>query len=96
MCVQYPQRPEDGIRSSEAGLTDGYALPHVERWELNLGPPTKIVLTLSHLSSLSYVLHYFETDSQYIAQGKPIIMVHSCNPGIWEAKVGRWLNLRPA
>ena len=40
VCTQecsYPQRPEEGIRSDEAGIIGGWE-PWCGHWELNLGP----------------------------------------------------------
>lgn len=53
MCVQGPQRPEEGMRSFGAGVTDVYELTY-GRWELNSGPrkSSHCLFLTAELSSL--------------------------------------------
>lgn len=39
ICMQYPGKPEEGIRSPGTGVTDGWELPALWVLKLNPGPP---------------------------------------------------------
>lgn len=51
VCAWYPQRPEEGARSPEMGITDTWDPPS-ECWELNLGPLQEQQMLLTAKSSL--------------------------------------------
>lgn len=51
-CVQYPQRPEEGIRIPGAGVTEGCEMGAV--WALGTKPPSSLCKSSHHLSNFAF------------------------------------------
>ena len=78
MCLQYPQRLEEGIESPRNGVTGGSKLPY-GCWELNLSPlKEQQILLITELSLQALYVPFFGKNVSVLSQCHSLVL--GCQP----------------